>query len=499
MRISSRALGAALAMAAAMTASTAGAERLSLDLQVREAVNRILESDFKACKAQSGRLTKLIADPQFTQQVPRTQALAYFAVIHCAPKYTSPEALAAARGLVKLPVDPRLTYTGHYGLLIDAENRDATDEYLAQLNAIIDGDPSLIADWKARSLQWILVRVKDDPVKEIALLDRLHAVPWTDATALDADRNSWAVRRARRFVEAGEKAKARSVLESVTHVDALLTVAQDRRFEPLWPDLEADGRFAWVKIAEAELASEQARMKAEPNTLEPVSDTIGSLQALGRYDEALALGEAYAARLRNGDTFTDAKDQRAWMLNSLAYIYFDLGRYDEADKVVLEAVDQDRVSQTINRAIMLNRAAKPAEALKALDAVDVKQAAKYGLMYLDSTKTCAHAQLGDKASAEALVATMRPRWKDNATALSQALLCLDAQDELAALYVRRLEDPTERATVLSAFRTGIPAPTRAPYAATLEARGEAVRARPEVVAALRKWGRALKVPLYGDV
>jgi hypothetical protein len=120
-------------------------------------------------------------------------------------------------------------------------------------------------------------------------------------------------------------------------------------------------------------------------------------------------------------------------------------------------------------------------------------------MWLDSTRACAKAQLGDKAAAEALLESMRPRWKDNASAVSRTLLCLDAQDEAAALYVKRLEDPTERARVLSAFRTGVPAPVVSPNGKLIEARGEAVRARPEVAAALRKWGRPLTLPLSGDL
>ncbi len=498
MHMSSRALGVALAMAVTMAASTAGAERLSLDLQVRELVDQIFESKLKACKSRKDRLLKLVADPAFAQQAPRTQGLAYVAVIACSSD-ESPQALTAARSLVKLPVDPHIAYFGRDTLMDDAQTRGAPDDYLTQLSAVIDADPLQIADWEPWRLRWILQELRGDPVKEAVLLDRLHAVPWTQQTLLDMDQNDWAVRRARRLVETGQNAKARSVINGVTDADALLTVAQDRRFEPLWRDLEADGRFEWVKVVEARLVTEQARMKAAPNTLEPVSEAIASLRALGRHGEAVTLGEAYAARLRQGDTFTDAEDHRSWMLNSLAYVYFDLGRYDEADKVVLEAVGKDRVSQTINRSGMLNAAGRPAEALKALEKVEAKQSSKYGLMWVESNRACAHAQLGDKAAAEAAVAAMRPRWKDNANALKEALLCVDAQDEAAALYLKRLQDPAERAEALEAFRTGLPAPKPAPYTTTLEARDEAVRARPDVAAALKTWGRALKVPLYGDV
>lgn len=498
MRISSRAVGAALAMAVAMTASAAGAERLSFDLQVRELAEKLAGNDFKSCKSLNPRLMKLIGDAQFPSLAPRTQAYAYFAAIGCAPD-GGPQAVTAARSLVKLPVDAKLTYFGHSTLLLDAQKRDATGDYLAELHAIIADDPTALEDWEPRHFSWILTEVKDDPVQEAALLDDLHAVPWTHRAMREMDKNGWAVRRARRFVEAGDTPKARALLNGVTSPDSLMEVYQDRRFAPLWPELEADGRFDWVKLVEAALADKEAWMKAEPNTLEPVSEAIGSLRALKRYDEAVALGEAYAARLRKDETFTDGKDQRSWILNNLAYAYFDLGRFDEADKVVVEAMGEDLVSQAINRGVMLNNAGRPDQALKAVEKVPPGQSSKYGLMWLDSTRACAHAQLGNKAAAEALLDSMRPRWKDNASAVSRTLLCLDAQDEAAALYVKRLDDPTERARVLSAFRTSVPAPVVSPNGKLIEARGEAVRARPEVAAALRKWGRPLTLPLSGDL
>ena len=498
MRILSRAMSVALVMAAALTVSTAKAERLSFDLQVRELVEKLGANDFKSCKSLNPRLMKLIGDPRFTSLAPLTQAYAYFAAIGCAQD-GGPQAVTAARGLVKLPVDAKLTYFGHSALMRDAQKRGATDEYLAELHAIIAGDPSAIADWEPRYFSWILTQVKNDPVQEAALLDDLHAVPWTSRAMRELDKNGWAVRRARRFVEAGEAPKARALLNGMTSPDSLMEVYQDRRFAPLWSELEAEGRFDWTKLVEVALVDEQAWMKAEPNPLEPVREVIGSLRALKRYDEAAALGETYAARLRKGETFTDAKDQRSWMLNTLAYIHFDLGRYDEADKLVLEAVGEDPVSQAINRAEMLNNAGRAEQALKALDQIDPKQSSKYGVMWIDSGRACAKVQLGDKAGAEALLPSLRTRWKDNASALTDALLCLDAQDEAAALYVRRLEDPVERAGALRAFRSGAPTPARAPQSVLIEARRDAVMARPEVAAALAKWGRALKTPLGGDV
>ena len=497
MKFLSRAGGAALAVALAMTASAARPEKLSLDLELRELVQKVVDSDFKACKSQNPKLLKAMADPRFDQQVPRTRALVLYAVIGCAPK-GGEQALAAARRLAALPTDPHLTYVGYLTLMGAARKREATAEYLGALEAIIDADPALLDDWEPRDFSWILDKVRNDPAQESALLDRLHTVPWTSRGARDADQNDWAVLRARRFVEAGEVAKARVLLDKVTRTDSLLAVAQDLRFERLWPQMQADGRFDWIKLVEAELADDQARMKAEPNTLEPAAEAIANLRALSRYDEALALGEAYAARLRQGDTFTDAERYRAWLLNALAYAAFDVGRFEDADKLMVEAIGQDKVSQSINRAEMLDLAGRPALALQALENVAADDTSKYGLMWVDAARVCAKAQLGDKAAAEALLPSMRTRWKDNAKALNRALMCLDARDEVAALYVRRLADPAEREGALQSFRDSRPSPVISPIQAQLRDRRLAIQARPEVQAALSQWGRPLTLPLSGD-
>lgn len=497
MRNSSRALSAALAMAFAMTASAARPEKLSLDLQLRELVQTVLDSDFKACKAQNGKLLKAAADPRFEQQIPRTRALVLYALIACAPK-DGDQALVASRRLAPLPVDPRLTYVARLNLLSDARKRDAPADYLAVLDAIIDADPSLLADWEPWDFSWILDKVKDDSAQDAALLDRLHAVPWTNRESRNADRNSLAVRRARRFVEAGEIGKARVLLDQVTRTSSLLVVAQDKRFERLWPQMQSDGRFDWTRLVEAELAEDQARMKAEPNLLEPVASAIADLRGLSRYDEAVALGETYAARLRKGDTFTDAERQRAWLFNALAYAYFDIGRFDDADRVMVESIGKDQVSQTINRAEMLNLAGRPTQALKVLEDVKADDASKYGQMWVESARVCAKIQLGDKAAAETAAAAMRDRWKTNANALNRALMCLGADDEVAALYIRRLGDPVERASALEAFRDSRPSPALTPIQVQLRARHEAIIARPDVQAALLKWGRPLTLPLSGD-
>ncbi|WP_395444631.1 hypothetical protein [Caulobacter sp. UC70_42] len=50
---------------------------------------------------------------------------------------------------------------------------------------------------------------------------------------------------------------------------------------------------------------------------------------------------------------------------------------------------------------------------------------------------------------------------------------------------------------LEAFRTARPPPSESAYEKTFHARLESVQARPEVQAAVARWGRVLTVPLAG--
>jgi len=461
------------------------------------ALNRILASGgFQQCDRIRDRLVRATADPAFDGLASGQRRTTLFALLACSPEGAPGLANAAGR-LEPIAVERHEIFAAHYTLMTDARRRDDIKAYLRHLGAIIDADPALIADWEPDAFFWALRKTRDDPAAKLELLTRLRQPPWSTDSAKDASANGWALSQAQLLMETGDATKAGILLEGATATFVLLQVAQDRRFAPLWPALEQAGRFDWTRVAEAELALTRAQATRRPESLEPIATQIDALRAMGRYDEALALGDAYAVRLDKGERFDDANTQRAWLLNNHAYTLYDLGRFDDADRVMKSAQGRDGVSQRINRAELLSNAGKPAQALEVLSEVKEKQSSPYGLMWRDAGLVCARFRLGDRAGAEALLPSMRERWKENAAALTRALICLDALDEAAALYVRRLEDPAERAGALEAFRVGRPPPVPPPALVEFEARRAKVLARPEVQAALAKWGRPLTLPLAG--
>lgn len=488
---------APLAFASALTSSVTPPEP-GLKAEVEAVANVLFTGDknLTRCKQVDGRLARIGADPGLKDLPTPHQRMALLMILACA-KSDSPTAIAAAGKLAPLAQDPGEIQAANGILLEDAARRQDVKPFVAAFAALADADVSVFADTDPRAFLWAVGKAEDDPVLTADLLGHLRAVPWRDPIGRDATDNNWAMTLARIAAEQGDETKALALLDRTTDPIALLTVAQDRRFEKIWPEMEAAGRFDWIKVQTADLERWREQSRRQPELLLNVASQIDALRALGRYEEAMALGEDYARRLKTREAFSDAGEQRSWLLNNHAYTLFDLGRYDEADKTMAKAEGRDGVSQRINRAELLIDAGKSAQALKVLDTVKEKQSSAYGLMWRDAGQACAKAQLGDAPAARALAQSMAPRWKDNAAALTKALVCAEQSDEAAALYVRRLDDPTTRAEALEAFRRGRAPPSETAFQRTFRARLDAVQTRPEVQAAVTRWGRALTVPLAG--
>lgn len=488
-----------LALTLACTATPLRAQTAPEDLHDEVmAIGKIMFTgkDATRCKPVDTRLDRLAADPRFGTMPREEQRLALMMLLACSPMQT-PRAVAAAARLAPITTDPGEVRIANMTLLFDAQSRQDAKAFAGAVGRIVDSDPEVLAGIDPMAFGWAQTPIQDDAAFYADYLSHLRAVPWQSPAGRMTSDNAWALELARLTIEGGDRTKTKALLDRADQPYVWLSVAQDRRFAALWPEFEAEGRFDWIKLQTAALETLRERARAEPKLLIHVTGQIDALRALGRYDEALALGEDYARRFKAREAFDDAEDQRAWVLNGHAYTLFDLGRYADADKVMAEADGDDQVSQRINRAELLIDAGQAARALKVLDSVKEKNSSPYGLMWRDASRACAKAQLGDLTAARAQAQAMAPRWKENGAALTKALVCAEQADEAAALYVRRLDDPATRAETLEAFRTGRAPPNETELHKAFRGRLAAVQARPEVQAALGRWGRPLTTPLGG--
>lgn len=463
---------------------------------VRELMLKTTRGNKPCPRALAARVDAVVAAPGLEALDGLRRDSALYAVIVCHP-LDDPRTLDAAARLDRLSAVKPIVATANLLLLADASRRDDGKAQARAFERIVANDPSQISGKQPWPLYQMLSNLKDDPAAKARTLDLMRGVEWTTEDAHEQVDNGWALQRAELAAEAGDMTLAAAVLDRAREPGVLMTVAQDRRFERLWPEFEAAGRFDWTRIAQADLAHLEEMSRREPGRLDRVVARISALRGLQRYEDARALGADYAERLRRGQRFDDADEQRAWLLNEYAYALADLGDVDAADRLMASAVGDDKISQHVNRAEMLIAAGRPAQALKVLDAADPASGNAYGRMWLDALRVCARAQGGEAGPAAAGLASLNERWRDNPSALTHALLCLGRDDEAAALYIRRFEDPLLRSRVLGALRATPAPPHVTPFVAALHARKAAILARPDVAAAAARIARPLAVPLAG--
>jgi hypothetical protein len=111
--------------------------------------------------------------------------------------------------------------------------------------------------------------------------------------------------------------------------------------------------------------------------------------------------------------------------------------------------------------------------------------------------------VADDALLAGALSYLRENVEENYSALQRALICADAADEAAALYVRRLENAAERGGALIALQSWAPDLAPLPFRAELRGRLDAIRARSDVESALSAVGRVQEIPLplsyWGDL
>lgn len=312
---------------------------------------------------------------------------------------------------------------------------------------------------------------------------------------------------ARLLLARGDVATARARLAGVSDLGILAQLRVDRQFDALRGDKDYEASLDLRAAAERNVEAARKLMEQQPDQLELVEDYVSALSAAGRPEEALAAADAAIAKhAADSSAFKDAGDQLRWLLNRRGYILYDLGRIPEARAVMAEAAGltengDPNVSNIINYTLMLVDEGAATEAAELLPKIG--KASPYGRGWVEAARACVGAQLGDEAMRKAGLEWLREHEKDNRSAVARALLCANSLDEAAALFVRRLNDPEARGDALMALQDHDYSQTEhLPVLRVLVERLRAVRARPEVQAAVSAVGRIEKIPVRiatGDI
>jgi hypothetical protein len=387
----------------------------------------------------------------------------------------------------------------------DAEDPIAiADALLAKLAArpeAIDGlGPVAIVDLQA-GLQRLEARDAERRV-----LEALFARDWTPRGSIVSRPGAFDVRLALLRIEDGDVAGARAALAGVWRAGDVVDVLIDRRFEPLWAELEAAG------AADAAAAVERARAEAvalaleHPRSLEPALFEMGALRQAGRAAEAAAIGRAARQHFVSAaqPAYDDALSYKIVILNLLATALTDMGETAEALGAIRAAGEVDAplrggrvrgpsedASQALNAALLLVWDGQARDARRRLSGVSRSRLSDFGVLQAQALRACAAAQLGDEAELAERLAELERARDDNVEALHLALMCADRLDDAAALTLWRLETEKHRLGALRMLQV-YRAPARTPaYKATLDARLAALRERPDVAAAAERVGRIM--------
>lgn len=497
------ALSAVAALGAAFPAAPQSIGRqmdlLRLEEQAGEILTALSDTGFKACDARRPAMKAILADPRFDRMRQEVRRPFLFSVILCSEIKDRALGLEAARRLEPLATEPMEIGAVQTIQISDALERNAMADATRRFLRLMDAQPGVVAVWTPGMVGPFTDYLDDDPDLALSALQRITGFAWTNPASLRAARNVWALAYGWQLGDRGRVADAAKAVAGADDPRVLMYVAADRRFEQAW---EPASRFDWTRLEEATLARARTEMEASPETLAPVHDVLASLRALGRYDEAILIGQAYRARLQDGEAFDDREEQGDAVLVQLGASLLDTGDVKEAEAVFTEAIgpDDDRAGSTdarMNWAGRLLDLARPRDVLAVLEGVDLDYVTPYGKAWIDAQKACALSDI-DPKTAEPLLESLRKGRDKNPGALSEALLCANRLDEAAALLVWRLQSPEHRSGALDPFWSARPPPVVTPWLAEFNRRRLAIQARPEVQAALAKVGRPVTTPLGGD-
>lgn len=498
--------GWAFSLAAVLTAAAAAAspDRDTFDDDVSTAKLAVASND---CAAAMPLIRRAIASPRMTTS---PDALAVWEMgAECAGNQKAwAEALRDAEAATAFPKATDWVWRIRITL---NDFLDHPDKSVELIETLAHDRPDVLTALEERQIGQIDRKLRGRGASALRrrLFAALDSINYQPTKPFDSADGYW-VDYAAMLADAGDMANATRVLGRVNTTYGLIVARLDKRFDPIIA--ASPDRFDPRRVAEAQLARDQAAMAANPDLLEGILSTSRDLRRLGRSQEALAMLDKAAARVAAMDPanpdFSDLADAGNWLPDERARNLNDLGRFEEGLAVRRTAAATNEgggpnVSQTINLADDLLNMGRPQESLDVLAvfgvAGETRSASLYGVMEMMVNRACAYSDLGQAKPLQDTLAYISAHEKDNEGAVTNSLLCTGDLDGAAASFVRRLADPDERQGALLDLVDFTDARPMTPRQALIDKRWRAVRGRPDVQAAAAAVGRIESIPLRGEI
>jgi len=307
------------------------------------------------------------------------------------------------------------------------------------------------------------------------------------------------------YVEKGDETKAKAMAALLTDPGMIESMQVDKRYSRYAPA----GEGAYVAAIDKEIGRLKDLAEANPDKAQGVHELAFTLMAANRLPEALQRLDAALAKVdaasKDKPAFSDLGEELNWLHDTRARVLAKMGRLDEAltmlkkGREAAEASGGDDVSQKINLADAFNYAGQAKDALEEVKTFQPGHASPYGVMAAAGVRACAYAQLGDAAHLKDELDYMKAHAEDGQGPLEAALQCAGDLDALAAQMIVRLDDPDQRNDALVAVQTYLTPEHTTAWQKTMRERYAAMLKRPDVKAAIDKYGYIRSYPaLDGD-
>lgn len=306
-------------------------------------------------------------------------------------------------------------------------------------------------------------------------------------------------------VERRDLARAREVVRRIQSPSVLVSMHIDKRFAAL----VAQEPAAFDVRAAAETEARRLKRVAQdnPRLLDAAVQYGYALHTIGDFEAMLSLAEGIIRNVGKAPAdkppYDDLDESLNWIHNHKATALAYLGRWEEAAATLAnwqarQRNPDDPVSQAINLGSFYNQIERPAEALKAVEKLDwSRDMSEFGRAQYQHVRFQALLQLGRQQEVAEIVEWMRQHRLDAPETVQVTLLEAGDIDGAAALLLSRLEDPEERAGALAEVQIYEQPPLTASQA-RLEALRETFLARPDVAAAIAKYGTRQRFPIYSS-
>jgi tetratricopeptide (TPR) repeat protein len=442
------------------------------------------------------KLADIVSRPGFGSLTAGEQRAAYFILGVAEYKDHDPKSALATLKMSSQMADAS-KYDWYYRLLAAGQLSDY-DDSLTSLTVLANNWPELLSNLNDHAIFSIAIQgAKISDEREAALLEPLLA-KWTPSDPF-FNTDALAFRLAGLKLAKQDTAGAAVLARGIGDPQLVIEMRADRRFDPIvQQDPSHFDVSAWLKAGEINLRN---RTMTHPQLLEGLTHLASFLLQTGRPQEALDVVDAAIARAApvggKPSPFTDYDDEINWAFDARSQALWDLGRFDEAIQEMARGAQMKEdggvnVSQAINLGGRYDALGRPGDALAAIASVGVMSS--FGRMQLEDVRACAYAQSGDAANLKTSLDYIHAHQSDAWDAAVDAPLCANDLDGAAAVVVAGLADARERGEMLLWLQDFL-AVKRGPHGELLHQRWLALRARPDVQAALTRVGRVESYPI----